>query len=201
MTWQGDEPHTPRLVLRPWTEADREQHAAMNADPEVMEFFPSVMDRAASDAWFDRMQLRWEEYGFGLFAAEDSQGWIGFVGLAVPRFEVPFPHATDPPVEVGWRLVRRAWGQGYASEGATACLHWAFDSLGLPEVLSWTAVANARSRAVMERIGMHHDPADDFDHPTLPVDSPLRRHVVYRASAADHAAAHPADGASARLAP
>ena len=127
------------------------------------------------------MQLRWEEYGFGLFAVGGRrQGFIGFVGLAVPRFEVPFRHLTDPPVEVGWRLVRRAWGQGYASEGATACLHWAFGPLGLPEVLSWTAMANLRSRAVMERIGMHHDPADDFDHPTLPVDSPLRRHVVYR---------------------
>jgi RimJ/RimL family protein N-acetyltransferase len=186
VTIAGVELRSPRLLLRPWTEADRAPHAAMNSDPEVMEFFPSVMDRAASDEWFDRLRGRWEEYGFGLFAVDDAEGFIGFVGLAVPRFEVPFAHATDPPVEIGWRLVRRAWGQGYASEAASECLRWAFGPLGMPEVLSWTAESNVRSRAVMARIGMHHDPVDDFDHPKLAESSELRRHVVYRITAEQH---------------
>lgn len=171
---------TDRLVMRPWTEGDREAHAAMNADPEVMEFFPSPMSRAESDAWFDRIQLRWAEHGFGLLAVDDAVGFIGFIGLAVPRFTLPVPHRADPPVEIGWRLARRAWGHGYASEGALACLAWALGPLSLPEVLSWTAEPNVRSRAVMERIGMHHDPTDVFLHPNLAADSPLRRHLVYR---------------------
>ena len=179
---------TDRLVLRPWTEGDREAHAAMNADPEVMEFFPSPMSRAESDAWFDRIQLRWAEHGFGLFAVDDAAGFIGFIGLAVPRFTLPVPHRADPPVEIGWRLARRAWGHGYASEGARACLAWALGPLGLPEVLSWTAEPNVRSRAVMERIGMRHDPTDVFEHPNLAEDSPLRRHLVYRIEAEEFVA-------------
>jgi RimJ/RimL family protein N-acetyltransferase len=188
VTSAGPVLRTDRLVLRPWRESDREPHAAMNADPEVMEFFPSVMDRAASDAWFDRMQHGWDEYGFGLLAVEDSRGFVGFVGLAVPRFELPFSHLADPPVEIGWRLVRRAWGRGLATEGATACVDWAFGDLRLPEVLSWTAEVNVRSRAVMERIGMHHDPDDEFDHPKLTDESPVRRHVVYRLLAGERPA-------------
>lgn len=195
MTSAGPVLRTDRLVLRPWRESDREPHAAMNADPEVMEFFPSVMDRAGSDEWFDRIQQRWEEYGFGLLAVDDAQGFIGFIGLAVPRFELPFWHLADPPVEIGWRLVRRAWGRGLATEGARACLQWAFTGLGLPEVLSWTAEVNMRSRAVMERLGMQHDPRDDFDHPKLAATSPLRRHVVYRIPAGEDRP--PASGARA----
>jgi RimJ/RimL family protein N-acetyltransferase len=178
---------TARLVLRPWTEVDREPFAAMNADPEVMEHFPGLMDRAASDAFLDRMVTHWAEYGFGLFAVDAPSGFLGFVGLAVPRFTLPVEHRAVPPVEIGWRLVRSGWGQGYASEAARAVLVQAFDDLALPEVLSFTAVRNTRSRAVMERIGMHRDPADDFDHPSLPEGSPLRRHVLYRLASEEFA--------------
>ncbi len=185
MSGPSTELRTQRLLLRhwteaQWTEADRAANAALNADSEVMEHFPSVMDRAASDDWYDRIQQGWKQWGFGLFAVDGSAGFIGFVGLAVPRFEPPFAHRASPCVEVGWRLARSAWGHGYATEAARACLGWAFGPLGLPEVVAFTTPANERSRAVMARLGMSHDPADDFDHPLLAVDSPLRRHVLYR---------------------
>ena len=109
---------------------------------------------------------------------------LGFVGLAVPRFDPPFP-ATDPCVEIGWRLRRDAWGHGYASEAARESLRHGFETLALEEVVSFTAVANEPSRAVMRRIGLRHDPAGDFDHPLLEPGHPLRRHVLYRLSAAE----------------
>ena len=102
--------------------------------------------------------------------------FIGFTGLSVPRFETPFM----PAVEIGWRLARSSWGQGYASEAARCALRFAFDEIGLDEVVSFTSTANVRSQAVMRRIGMTHDPADDFDHPMIADGHPLRRHVLYR---------------------
>ena len=126
----------------------------------------------------DRTEARLEEEGFGLWAVEVVGGapFIGFVGLSVPRFETHF----TPCVEAGWRLSRENWGRGYATEGALAALAFGFDTLGLDEIVSFTAPGNVRSRAVMERIGMTRDPQDDFDHPSLPEGHPLRRHVLYR---------------------
>ena len=169
---------TERLLLRTWRDADREPYAALNADPVVMEHFPAPLSRGESDAHVDRILAAFDEHGWGLWAVEraDTGRLVGFTGLAVPRHPLPFL----PCVEVGWRLARSAWGHGFATEAAREALRVGFDEVGLDEVMSFTAVGNTRSRAVMERLGMVHDPADDFDHPALPVGHPLRRHVLYR---------------------
>ena len=169
---------TQRLLLRRWREDDRASFAALNADPEVMEHFPATMTRAESDAFADRIATHLDEVGWGLWAVEvvATGQFIGFTGLAVPRFEAHF----TPAVEIGWRLARSAWGHGYATEAARGVLEFGFSDLELSEIVSFTAVDNRRSRAVMERVGMTHDPADDFDHPLLPEGHRLRRHVLYR---------------------
>lgn len=169
---------TDRLLLRTWRAADREPFALMNQDPAVMEYFPAVLSRNESDALADRIKDHFARHGFGLWAAElrGSGEFIGFVGLSVPRFEAAFM----PCVEVGWRLRRSFWGQGLASEGARAAVQFAFDGLLLKEVASFTVPANLRSRRVMEKLGMSHDPADDFDHPLIAEGHPMRRHVLYR---------------------
>ena len=172
---------TPRLTLRHWSQADRDPFAALNADPRVMEHFPARLDAVQSDALADRISSRLDEHGWGLWAVETPDGrFAGFTGLN------PVPPAIaglvrgEPTVEVGWRLARWAWGHGYATEAATAALRHGFDVLELDEIVSFTAATNRRSRAVMERLGMTHDPADDFDHPSLAPESPLRRHVLHR---------------------
>lgn len=169
---------TPRMNLRIWRESDREPFAAMNSDPRVMEFFPSCLSRAESDAGVDRILADFRDRGFGLYAAElrSEQRFIGYVGLTVPRFHSHF----TPCVEIGWRLAADSWGRGLATEGAQAVCQHAFEKLGLRELVSFTVPANVRSRRVMEKIGMTHDPADDFDHPALEEGHPLRRHVLYR---------------------
>jgi RimJ/RimL family protein N-acetyltransferase len=169
---------TSRLLLRPWREADLPAFAALNADPIVMEHFPSVLDRAASDSLAARIQGHFDRHGFGLWAVElpNEADFIGFIGLAVPSFTAHF----TPCVEVGWRLARRYWGQGYATEGGRAAIEFGFERAGLGEIVSFTVPANRRSLAVMERLGMTHDPRDDFDHPVLPEGHPLRRHLLYR---------------------
>jgi RimJ/RimL family protein N-acetyltransferase len=169
---------TARLLLRPWRPEDREPFAALNADPEVMRYFPAPLDRAASDATVDRAEAGFRERGFGIWAVErrDTGEFIGFTGLAVPQFEAAFL----PAVEVGWRLARPAWGQGFATEAARAAVADGFGRVGLREIVSFTAEVNGASRAVMRRIGMTHDVAGDFDHPRIPAGHPLRRHVLYR---------------------
>lgn len=169
---------TERLLLRGWRHADREPFAALNADPEVMEHFPAPLTRAESDAFVDRIEATLATQGWGLWAVEvpGEADFIGFIGLAAPRFEAHF----TPCVEVGWRLAREAWGRGYAPEGATEVLRFAFDELGLDEVVSFTAVGNTKSRRVMEKIGLTHEPGDEFDHPNIPVGHPVRHHVIYR---------------------
>jgi RimJ/RimL family protein N-acetyltransferase len=171
--------HTERLLLRQWHEADLEPFARLNADPEVMRHFPATLTREQSDGLAERERALIELHGWGLWAVEvlEHNSFIGFVGLAEPRFDAHF----TPAVEVGWRLARSAWGHGYATEAARAALAHAFDVLGLDEVVSFTSTTNVRSQRVMQRLGMTHDPADDFDHPR--VDDPrIRRHVLYRLS-------------------
>ena len=169
---------TPRLVLRRWRCADREAFAAMNADPRVMAHFPATLTREESNASADRLERELAERPFGLWAVEipGVTAFAGFTGLHVPSFEAAF----TPCVEIGWRLAFAHWGRGYATEAARAALAYAWDTVRLEEVVAFTTVGNARSRAVMDRIGMRHDAADDFDHPRLPADHPLRRHVLYR---------------------
>jgi RimJ/RimL family protein N-acetyltransferase len=167
---------TERLVLRRWREADRPLFAAINADPRVMLWLPSVLTRDESDALIDRIEDHFVSRGFGLWAV-DIPGVVscaGFTGLAVPRFDAPF----TPCVEIGWRFGADYWGRGYAIEAARASMAFGFTQLGLEEIVSFTVPENMPSRRVMDRLGMTHDPADDFDHPT--VAEPLRRHVLYR---------------------
>jgi ribosomal-protein-alanine N-acetyltransferase len=168
---------TPRLVLRPWRDADDDAFSAMFSDPAVMEFLPAA-SRAEIDAFIQRIKAHFAEHGFGWWAVEvpGVAPFIGYVGLTVPRFDAHFM----PAVEVGWRLASAHLGQGYATEGARAALEFGFTQLGLDEIVSFTVPANTRSLRVMERIGMIHDPAEDFDHPRLPAGHPLRRHVLYR---------------------
>ena len=169
---------TERLLLRGWRESDRQPFATMNADPAVVEFLNGSLTREQSDAMVDRVEASWALKGYGLWAVQvvDGPEFIGYVGLWDALFEAPF----TPAIEVGWRLARCAWGRGFASEAARAALRYACETLDLPEVVSFTAATNLRSRAVMGRIGMTRDLAGDFDHPSVPVGSPLRPHVLYR---------------------
>lgn len=169
---------TERLLIRQWKDSDYEPFAAMNADPAVMEHFPALLTRAASDEIVDRLKSAIDRRGFGFWAVEIVQTgrFIGFAGLSVPGPEAPF----RPGVEIGWRLAKQAWGHGYATEAARAALAYAFGRAGLDEVMSFTTTTNKRSQRVMERIGMTHNETDDFDDPRLPIGHPLRRHVLYR---------------------
>ncbi|HEV7809477.1 MAG TPA: GNAT family N-acetyltransferase [Candidatus Limnocylindrales bacterium] len=179
MTTAVPELTTERLHLRGFAEEDRPGFAEMNADPRVMEHFPSTLSREESDALLDRIVAKWATDGHGLWAVErrDDAAFLGFTGIArLPWLPAP---------EIGWRFARSAWGNGYATEAAGAALEHGFETLGLSEVISVTTVGNRRSRAVMTRIGMIRDEADDFDHPNLPVGHPLRPHVMYRLSRED----------------
>lgn len=164
--------------MRRWRPEDREPFAEMNADPDVMRYFPALLDRAASDVFVDRIEAGFDEHGFGLWAIErlDTHAFIGFVGLSVPSFDAHF----TPAVEVGWRLARSSWGQGFATEAGLRAVEAGFEDCGLTQIVSFTATVNTRSIAVMDRLGMTHDPADDFDHPALQAGHPLQRHVLYR---------------------
>jgi RimJ/RimL family protein N-acetyltransferase len=168
---------TLRLQLRQWRDDDLAPFAALNADPEVMRYFPSVLTRAESDEFAQYIQAMMAEQGWGLWAVEvfGVASFIGFVGLNRPRFEAHFM----PTIEVGWRLARGHWGHGYATEAAEAALTFAFDQLHCPEVVSFTAAVNERSIQVMRRLGMTNDPGDDFDHPAV-AEGTLRRHVLFR---------------------
>ncbi len=174
---------TARLLLRRWRETDHAPFAVLNADPVVMEYFPDRLSRAESDDLIAAIEAGLATRGYGLWALEirATGEFVGFTGLAVPSFKAHF----TPAVEVGWRLARSAWGMGYATEAGLASIAFGFADAGLDEIVSFTSAANARSRAVMERIGMTHDPADDFDHPELDEADLLRPHVLYRISAAD----------------
>jgi len=169
---------TKRLILRTWEEQDIDPMSAIDQDPAVCEYFPEIGNRIATKAMIQRFINHYEKYGFSFYAVElnSNSEFIGFVGLQYPSFEAHFTSA----VEIGWRLASKHWGKGYASEAAQAVLNFAFTTLNLEEVVSFTTENNTRSRRVMEKIGMHHNPHDDFYHPKLSKDSPLCRHVLYR---------------------
>jgi RimJ/RimL family protein N-acetyltransferase len=173
---------TDRLLLRQWKPTDREPFAKLNADPQVMEFFPNTLTREASEAFADRIQALIKQQGWDLWAVEikNTQQFIGYVGLHVPTYELPF----NPCVEVGWRLAYEHWGQGYAPEAALVALKFGFESLNLTEIVSFTALGNVRSQRVMEKIGMQRSPAT-FQHPNVPTESTLREHCLYRLSRSD----------------
>lgn len=170
---------TPRLFLRQWRASDREPFAALNADPIVMAYFPSPLTREKSDAMADHCERLMAERGWGVWAAEvkESGEFIGCVGLNIPRDDLP----VSPCVEILWRLARAYWRRGFATEAARGALHVAFETLGLSEIVSFTVPANARSCAVMERLGMQMDTAT-FEHPGVPAGHVLRTHCNYRLS-------------------
>ena len=169
---------TDRLLLRCWRDSDRGPFALMNADPEVMEFYPATLTESESDDMVDRIEKTFDSEGLGLWAVEipGSTSFAGYVGLWPARFPAPF----TPAIEVGWRLARASWGSGYATEAARAAVTDGFGRLGLGEIVSFTAAINLRSRRVMEKLGMTHDSRDDFYHPNIDEGDRLRRHVLYR---------------------
>ncbi|MGI4814315.1 MAG: GNAT family N-acetyltransferase [Janthinobacterium lividum] len=172
---------TPRLLLRPWRDADKAPFRALNADPRVMEFFPATLSAAESDALADSMVAHQAAHGFCFWAVErlDTSAFIGFCGLAIPQWNCPF----RPCVEIGWRLAHDQWGHGYASEAARAALRFGFETLRLAEIMAWTAAINLRSQRVMQRLAMRRVEQDDFNHPLLRAQNPLSRHAVYRLAA------------------
>lgn len=180
---------TARLRLREWRAEDLEPFAAMNADPRVREFFPSVQTYDDSADSMEYIRAHFERHGFGLWAVEVTGGapFIGFIGLSVPSFDAPFM----PCVELGYRLAFDYWRHGYATEGSRAALAFGFTVLGLDEIVAFTATGNERSRRVMERLGMTRESGDDFDHPNITGGHPLRRHVLYRLSSRDWARRRP----------
>ncbi|HEV3048635.1 MAG TPA: GNAT family N-acetyltransferase [Solirubrobacteraceae bacterium] len=179
----SDEPRlrTERLLLRRWQPSDSEPFAAINADPAVMEFYPAALARADSDALIERIEDCFREHGYGLWAVEvaGERPLAGYAGLWPVEPELPFA----PAVELGWRLARGRWGRGIATEAARACCELAFAQLGLEGLVAYTAAINARSRRVMERLGMTREPAEDFLHPGLPRGHRLGPHVLYRLEA------------------
>ncbi len=171
------EHETERLRLLTWQARHVAPFAAMGADPEVMRHFPALQTPQQAAASIDFWRAQFDAHGWSNWAVElkATGEFIGFIGLSIPRRQFPF----SPCVEIGWRLARRHWHRGYATEGARGCLRVGFETLGLPEIVSFTALQNTPSRAVMERIGMV-DSGCDFDHEGVPPGSPLRRHCLYR---------------------
>ena len=169
---------TERLTLRRWKESDREPFAELNADPEVMEHFPSALSREESDGFVDAIEAHFEANGFGLWAVEvnATAEFAGFTGLWPATFDAHF----TPAVEIGWRLAKLHWGRGYAPEAARAAVADGFGRLELDEIVSFTAAININSRRVMTKIGMTHADQEDFEHPSLAIGDPLRPHVLYR---------------------
>ncbi|HEY2688040.1 MAG TPA: GNAT family N-acetyltransferase [Streptosporangiaceae bacterium] len=167
---------TDRLIMRGWRESDLAPWAAMNADPEVRRYLGPLLTFEQASAWVLNYQDDLDRHGFGFWALEvrASGEFVGFTGLGTVGEEMPFTG-----VELAWRLARPAWGHGYATEAARAALEHGFGVLGLLEIVAVTMARNLRSRAVMARIGMATDPAEDFDDPDVD-EGPLRRHVVYR---------------------
>jgi len=174
---------TERLILRRWRPSDRQPFQALNADPRVMEFMPGALTPELTDKVIVRIERHFLAHGFGLFAVElaAEKTFIGFIGLSTPQFAAPFM----PAVEIGWRLAFDYWDRGLATEGARAAVRYAFTELDLASLVSFTVPENLRSRRVMEKLGMVHDPGDDFDHPGLPAGHALRHHVLYRLARRD----------------
>lgn len=171
---------TDRLILRAWKKEDLLPFAKLNASPQVMEHFPKTLSLEETQTLITNLQDRFIKNGFSFFATElkATKEFIGFIGLNIPGYVTPF----TPCVEIGWRIDTEFWNKGYATEGALACLNYGFETLGLKEIVSFTATTNKPSEKVMQKIGMTRDLAGDFDHPSLDPDHPLSRHILYRIS-------------------
>lgn len=171
---------TKRLKLRQWKESDLPLFATMNADPVVMEYYPSILSETESNAMANKLKEFISERSWGFWAAETKKEkqFIGFVGLHKPTYDLP----VTPCVEIGWRLGKEYWGKGYATEAGRESLRFAFEALKLSEVYSFTSVSNIRSRSVMERLKMMNT-GNNFEHPIIPEAHPLREHVLYKITA------------------
>lgn len=182
----GPELRTERLLLRRWRAEDLESFAAINADERVMEHSLGPLTRARTEALMERFEASFERQGYGMWAVEISgeRTLAGFVGITDVEIDVPFA----PAVELGWRLARECWGRGLASEAAGAAVVFAFDRLELAELVAYTAAINARSRRLMERLGMTREQEGDFRHPAIPREHRLSEHVLYRLAAGAPAA-------------
>lgn len=165
-----------QITLRQWRDSDLEPYAAMNADPQVMQYFPSLLSLEQSRESLARQRSLIDQRGWGLWALDVDGAFAGFTGLAIPSFEAPFM----PCVEAGWRLRPEYWGKGVAYRGTLQALEYGFGILKLPEIVSFTSEVNIRSRRLMERLGFVHDAGSDFDHPSIPEGHQLRQHVLYR---------------------
>jgi RimJ/RimL family protein N-acetyltransferase len=167
---------TERLGLRRWLDSDIQPFAEMNKDVEVMRFFPKSLTDTETLEMVQRIKLHFDENGFGLFAVENklTKEFIGFTGFAIPTFDAFF----TPCVEIGWRYKKEAWGQGFATEAANACLKYGFDILEFEKIVSFTSIMNVKSEKLMRRIGMNY--VGEFDHPKVEHNSMLRRHVLYQ---------------------
>ncbi len=173
---------TQRLILRPWQTSDLKPFAEMNADSDVMRYYPSVLSTSESDELAEKISARLSENGWGFWALElkDNGEFIGFTGLNKPGYDLP----CNPCVEVGWRLSKKHWGKGYATEAAQASLQFAFEELNLDSVVSFASAVNTASWRVMERIGMRNT-HNNFNHPIIPAGSPLSDHVLYKIKRSD----------------
>ncbi|MBS1525109.1 MAG: GNAT family N-acetyltransferase [Bacteroidetes bacterium] len=170
---------TPRLILRSWQTGDHEPFIELNRDKAVMQFFPAAMSPEETLRQVLRIRAHFEQYGYGFFALErkNSGQFIGFTGFSHPSFQSYF----TPCVEIGWRLSREHWRQGFATEAARACLQYGFVELGFEDIYSFTSVHNKASEKVMIRAGMKKQ--DEFDHPAIQEGHFLRKHVLYKISA------------------
>jgi RimJ/RimL family protein N-acetyltransferase len=173
---------TPRLLLRPWRDEDRAPFAAQSGDPRVMAFFPRPLAPAESDELLARIRAHFDRHGYGWWAVEEKGGepLLGYVGLE----HCDYPVAFAPALTIGWRLGAEHWQAGFAHEAAEAALAFAFERLGVEEVVAFTVPANLQSLALMERLGMSYDARDDFQHPHMPPGHRLRHHLLYRLSRA-----------------
>lgn len=171
---------TERLIMRSWSKDDLLLFAKLNSNPKVMAHFPKTLTLEETEKMINVLEERFKKDGFSVFATElkATKEFIGFIGLNSPAYSTPF----SPCVEIGWRIDEEFWNKGFATEGALACLKWGFETLGLKEIVSFTATSNKTSERIMQKIGMIRDMAGDFDHPSLTPDHPLSRHVLYRIS-------------------
>ncbi len=169
---------TDRLLLRQWTQEDKEPFARLNSDPEVMRYFPRPHTVDESNRTVDNLSRLIGQQGWGIYAVEEQQtgSFVGFAGLNCPTWKAHF----TPCTEIGWRLAKEHWGNGYATEAALACIRFSRENLDIDEIVSFTSALNLPSIAVMERIGMARDPGGDFMHPNLAESDPLALHVLYR---------------------
>jgi len=174
---------TDRLVLRDWLAEDVAPFSVINQDPQVMEFFPNILSVEETRVFISKIRAHLKQHGFGLYACalRETNALIGFVGLSIPTFDSHF----TPCVEIGWRLSSSHWDQGFATEAAQTVLKIGFEQFNLKEIVSFTVPQNLRSRHVMEKLGMKHDEADDFNHPNLSLTHPLSMHVLYRLQKTD----------------